>query len=92
MIEESIDATLREIIMARAALDSLETMLVVRARSRGATWSELGTVLGLTKQGARTRHLATDPLFERRSQKPPSIEEYHADFVAAMRAQGVFLE
>ena len=78
--------------MARAALDSLEARLVARARSDGATWSELGNVLGLSKQGARMRHLATDPVFQRRSQKPPTIEEYHAEFVAAMRAQGVFVE
>ena len=92
MIEDNIGSALREIVMTRAALDSLEARLVARARSSGATWSEVGTVLGLSKQGARMRHLATDPIFGRRSQKPPTIEDFHAEFVAAMRVQGVSLE
>lgn len=89
MIEGSIDAALREIVAARAALDSLEATLVVRARTRGATWSELAAPYGLSKQGARKRHLAIDPLFPRRPGKPQTIEEFHAEFVAAMHAQGV---
>ena len=91
MIEGSIDTALREIVEVRAALDSLEATLVARARSRGATWSELADPLSLSKQGARKRHLAIDPIFEQRSRKPQTIDEYHAEFVAAMRAQGVFL-
>lgn len=92
MIESTVDTALRELVAARAALDSLEAMLVVRARSHGATWSDLATSLGLSKQGARKRYLAIDPIFQRRSQNPPTIEEYHAEMRAALRAQGVFVE
>jgi len=33
----------------------------------------------------------TTAIFEQRSRKPPTIDEYHAEFLAAMRAQGVLL-
>ena len=92
MIEESIDVALREIVAARAALESLEQTLVARARSHGASWSDLAEPLGLSKQGVRKRHLARDPVFARRRQRPPTIAEYHAEMVAALRAQGVFIE
>lgn len=92
MIEDTVDAALRELVAVRAAFDSLEKMLVVRARLAGATWTELAASLGISKQGVRSRHLAADPIFARRPTKPPTIAEYHAEFVAAMRAQGVFLE
>jgi hypothetical protein len=46
----------------------------------------------LTPGGARRRHLGLDPIAARRPTGPPTIDEYHAEFVAAMRAQGVFLE
>ena len=92
MIEGTVDSALRELVAARAALDSLEATLVARARSSGATWSELAAPLGLSKQGIRKRHLAIDPIFARRPSKPPTIDEYHAELAAAIRAQGVFLE
>jgi hypothetical protein len=92
MSEGSIEAALREIVAARAALDSLERTLVVRARSHGSTWSDIAGPLGLSKQGARRRHLASDPVFAARSRRPPTIDEYHAEMVAALRAQGVFVE
>jgi hypothetical protein len=92
VIGSTVEAALRELVAARSALDSLEAMLVVRARSSGATWSDLAVCLGLSKQGARKRYLAIDPIFKRRSLRAQTIEEYHAEFVAAMRAQGVFLE
>jgi hypothetical protein len=38
------------------------------------------------------RHLAGDPIFARRSHRPPTIDEYHAEMFAALRAQGVFVE
>lgn len=63
---DPIDAALREIVVARAALDSLEATLVVRARSYGRSWSELAAPLGVTKQAARSRHLARDPIAARR--------------------------
>ncbi len=92
MIETSIGSALREIVSARAALDSLERTLVVRARSYGSSWSEIADPLGLSKQGARRRHLASDPILARRSSKPPTIDEYHEEMLAALRAQGVFVE
>ena len=62
---------LREIVAVRAALDALETQLVVHARSRGCKWRELGEDLGLSAHGARKRHLAADPIHAWRSQRDP---------------------
>jgi hypothetical protein len=90
VVEASVDRALREIVAARVALDGLEATLVARARSNGATWADLAGPLNLSKQGVRKRHLAVDPIFARRSGKPQTIEEYHAELAAAVRAQGVF--
>lgn len=87
VLEEVIDRGLREIAAARLALDAREAALVVRARSCGATWAELGRSLGVSKQGARKRHLAVDPVFARRAQKVPTIDEYHAEMAAALQAR-----
>ena len=76
----------------RAALNSLETEFVVLARRSGCTWAELAQDLELTAGGVRRRHLASDPILARPSTKPPTIEEYHAELVAALRTQGRFLE
>jgi hypothetical protein len=92
VIEASIESALRDIVLARAALDSLERTLVVHARSYGSTWSDVAAPLGLSKQGARRRHVAGDPIFGRRSRRPPTIDEYHEQMLAALRAQGVFVE
>ena len=92
VIESTVETALRELVATRVTLESLEATLVARARSRGASWPELAAPLGLSKQGVRKRHLAIDPIFQRHSLTPPTIEEYHAEFVATMRAQGVFLE
>jgi hypothetical protein len=73
-------------------LDSLEAQLVVQARSSGCTWAELARDLGLSAAGVRRRHLAVDPVFALRPLRPPSIDEYHAEMVAAMRAKGVLLD
>jgi len=90
-MSESLRAQLREVVAARADLDALETQLIIQARSSGCTWAELAQDLGLTAAGVRRRHLAVDPVFAKRSRKPQTIDEYHEEFVAAMRAQGVFL-
>ena len=65
---------LREIAAVRAALDGLETALIVGARSRGYKWRELGEDLGLSAHGARKRHLAVDPIHAWRSQRTPGLE------------------
>lgn len=91
-MSEWLRAGLREVVAARAVLESLETELVAQARLNGCTWAELARDLELTAGGVRRRHLEIDPASRRRSPKPPTIDEYHAEFVAAMRAQGVFLE
>jgi uncharacterized protein YggE len=83
-----VELGLREIVAVRVALESLEAALVARARAQGATWSELAPLLGLSKQGVRTRHLAIDPVFARRPQRPPTIDAYHAELAAVVRAQG----
>jgi hypothetical protein len=86
MLADEIDDALRELVAARIELDAKEAELVVRARSDGATWTDLGRSLGLSKQAVRKRHLAIDPIFARRSTRPPTIDEYHAEIAAAMRA------
>ena len=60
---------LREIVAVRAALDALETELVVGARRRGCKWRDLGEDLGLSAHGARKRHLAVDPIYAWRSRR-----------------------
>jgi hypothetical protein len=90
-VSEWVRAGLREVVAARAALDSLETELVVQARLNGCTWAELARELELTAGGVRRRHLASDPILARRPSGPPTIDDYHAEFLAAMRAKGVFL-
>ncbi len=81
---ETIVAALREIAAVRVALDSLEARLVVRARANGATWSELGDPLGLSKQAVRKRHLADDPIFARRKKRAPTIDDYYAEMERAL--------
>ena len=87
MVDEAIEQGLEAIAAARGALDSLERTLVARAREHGATWSELGGPLGLSKQGARRRHLAIDPIFARRPRRAPTIAEYHAEMLSTLQAQ-----
>jgi hypothetical protein len=65
---------LREIVAVRAALDALETELVVGARSRGYSWRKLGEDLGLSAHGVRKRHIAVDPIYAWRSQSDPWLE------------------
>lgn len=43
---------------AREAIERLEAAHVASARSGGATWTEIGEVYGLTKQGAQQRFRA----------------------------------
>lgn len=88
MLEGTVESGLRELQRTREALLSLERTLVVRARLTGATWTEIGEPLGLTKQAVRRRHLASDPIFARRALRPPTIAEYHAEMFAALRARG----
>ena len=89
VLDEETDDALRQVVAARLRLDAREAELVVRGRSRGATWAELGSSLGLSKQAARKRHLAIDPIFARRMLRPPTIDEYHAELAAAIRARRV---
>ena len=87
-MSEAMRSGLREVVAVRAALQLLETQLVVQARLSGCTWAELAQDLELTAGGARRRHLAVDPVLARRPVNLSSIDQYHAEFVAAMRAQG----
>lgn len=50
-----------EIRTARAALDALEVDAVVAARQTGASWTEIGVQLGVTRQAARERFMKYDP-------------------------------
>ena len=74
---------LREIVALRTVLDSLETKLVIEARRRGYRWRELGADLGLTAHGVRKRHVAHDPIRQRRPHEPMSFGELR-DALAAM--------
>ncbi len=58
---------LREIVAIRRALEQLEAQLVGTARLEGWSWTDLAEDLALTRQGARQRHLANDPLPEQRA-------------------------
>lgn len=76
---------LREVVGARAALERLESKLVVAARRRGVSWGELGADLGITPQGARQRHLAVDPV-ARRPKRQSAINVFYAELDAAIAA------
>ncbi|MGV1003916.1 MAG: hypothetical protein ACOYEV_03915 [Candidatus Nanopelagicales bacterium] len=63
---------------AREALESLEHATVAQARAAGATWGEIGTLYGVSKQAVQQRfrrpgELAADPAAPRTSgkSKPP---------------------
>lgn len=78
---------LREIVAARAALDALETELVIGARRRGYKWRELAQDLNMSAHGARRRHLAHDPIYAWRSQREPGLAEYLAELAASEAAR-----
>jgi hypothetical protein len=73
-------ATLAELSVAAAAFDTARRSLaeeVERARRAGASWSEIGHALGMTRQGAfqrfgavRQRH--DDPELNSGDGRPPS--------------------
>ncbi len=87
MLDEGTREALEAIHAARAALASLEATLVARARESGATWTELGEPLRLSKQGVRRRHLAIDPIVARRPTRAPSFDEFYAEMDAFIRAE-----
>lgn len=74
---------LREIVALRTLLDGLEADLVRRARLEGASWTMIAAELGLTRQGARARHLAIDPLPRRPRRRRSGLDEYLAQAKAA---------
>jgi hypothetical protein len=89
MLEGVVEAGLREIVATRRMLDSIESKLVAKAREDGATWAQLGELLGLTRQGARARHLIVDPV-SARTKGPddlPTMAEYHAEIAALVAAE-----
>lgn len=73
---------LRDLVAVRAALETLESKLVVSARRRGASWGELAVDLGITPQGARQRHLAVDPLA--RPKRQSVMSAFYAELDAAI--------
>ena len=88
MLERVFEAGLREIVATRRVLDSMESKLVAKAREDGATWAQLGELLGLTRQGARARHLLIDPVSAgtKSPNDPPTMAEYHAEIAALLAA------
>jgi hypothetical protein len=54
-------ARLTEVRTALIALEALEASSVSDARATGATWSEIGAVYGLSKQGAQQRFRTSAP-------------------------------
>jgi len=88
VLEPFVERGLREIVATRMVLDSLEATLVVRARVSGATWNELGPLLGLTRQGVRARHLGVDPIYaSAQRSRVPTIEEYYRRIDAWIEAR-----
>ena len=69
---------LRELVRLRRLLTSLESELVRTARLEGESWTTIAEALGLTRQGARQRHLAVDPLPPRRRQRVSGLDAYLA--------------
>jgi DNA polymerase III delta prime subunit len=47
---------LEAIVDLRKALEDLEAAAVSSARARGATWEQIASVLGVTRQAAFLRH------------------------------------
>jgi hypothetical protein len=86
VLSDALDQALRNAVAARVALSRHERDLVVRARSEGASWRELGESLGLSKHAVRKRHLAVDPRGPRNSERPPTIAEYHDEMMRALRS------
>ena len=89
MLQRVVEAGLREIVATRRVLDTMESTLVAKAREDGATWAQLGELLGLTRQGARARHLVIDPISAREKgpHDPPTMAEYHAEIAAIHAAR-----
>jgi hypothetical protein len=48
-------ARLAAVRRARESLEKLEQSTVAEARSAGATWGEIGTLYGVSKQAAQQR-------------------------------------
>lgn len=70
------DGTIARITAARtvrAAAEKLEQAEVRRAREQGTSWSKIGAVYGLTKQGAQQRFAD-----ERRKKSEPKAAEAQA--------------
>jgi hypothetical protein len=85
--DEAVRVGLRELVAARAALDSLEAALVIEARRRGFRWHEVGADLGLTAHGVRKRHVARDPIrAQRRPEEPLTYNELREALAAMTRA------
>lgn len=80
----AIRRALREVVAVRAALETLESQLVVAAREQGVSWGSLATDLGITRQGARQRHLSVDPVAARRPKS--AMDAFYAEFHAAVAA------
>lgn len=77
---------LRDVVAARAVLATLESQLVVAAREQGVSWGALAADLGITRQGARQRHLTVDPVAARRPKPQSAMDAFYAEFHAAMAA------
>lgn len=45
-----------EVAATRRTLDRVELLLIERARAGGATWTEIGVALGVSRQAAHARH------------------------------------
>lgn len=80
-------SALRELVAARSALEALESQLVIAGREQGASWAELAVDLGVTRQGARQRYLAVDPVAARRPKPQSAMDAFYTEFDAAMRGR-----
>jgi hypothetical protein len=80
-----VHRALRELLELRRTLDSVEDALVRTARLEGSSWTAIGEDLGLTRQGARRRHLEHDPMRTRGEHRVSGFDAY-LERLAAERA------
>lgn len=80
---------LRELAAARPVLANVESRLVVVARRQGASWGDVAADLGITRQGARQRHLAVDPIAASRSKPISALDAFYAELDAAIASGAI---
>lgn len=55
MVPTALRAAVEELETIRRRVDLVELLVIQIARDSGATWEEIGEVLGISRQAARSR-------------------------------------